>query len=212
MTLKLDHFVFGAADLREGTSWMKAALGMAPSAQGRHAQMGTINSLWRLGTAYLEVIAIDPEAPAPEGPRWFGLDRAETQARIDRAPRLLTWVVATEDIDRARAASPLDPGPARRFERDDLHWHLTVPEDGQPHHAGAFPALIQWPDGIDPPSRTLPDRELVVEEFMIEGPEPVHADLQTLGASALISRFDPADEIGFHLRVRSPVNGAVHLV
>ena len=56
--------------------------------------MGTHNRLASLGpTEFLEVIAVDPDAPLPERPRWFGLDR------FDDAPRLGTWMLATPDIE-----------------------------------------------------------------------------------------------------------------
>jgi hypothetical protein len=44
--------------------------------------MGTHNRLLKLGEGfYLELIAIDPQAPPPGRPRWFGLDRLELPVR-----------------------------------------------------------------------------------------------------------------------------------
>ncbi|MEO0386283.1 MAG: VOC family protein [Pseudomonadota bacterium] len=211
MTLTLDHLVFGTADLAHGIRWMRAALGVPPAAEGRHPQMGTINALWRIGSAYLEVIAIDRAAPPPPHPRWFALDTDQITDRIERTPRLVTWVVATDDMEAARRQSPRDPGPARRFYRDRLHWHLTVPADGSIHHDGAFPSLIQWPQGVSTPQATLPYSGLSLAEFRIAGAPELHNDLKALGADHLITGFEPASETGFLVRIESPETGSVHL-
>ncbi len=209
--LKIDHFVFGTRDLAEGTDWMRDALGVPPVGSGQHVQMGTYNSLWRLGTAYVEVIAINPDAPTPETPRWYGMDDPGVQARIAGAPHLINWVVATDDLEAALAASPLDPGPARQFARDDLHWFLTVPEDGMPHFGGAYPAIITWPEGVAPPSATLPDQGLVLKEFVIAGPTALQTALSDLGALPLLTGFEEADETDFRLIIDSPATGSVML-
>jgi hypothetical protein len=64
----LDHLVVAARTLDEGAAWCADTLGVAPEAGGRHALMGTHNRVlsiagpgWPRG--YLEIIAIDPEAP-----------------------------------------------------------------------------------------------------------------------------------------------------
>ena len=45
--------------------------------------MGTHNRvLGMAGGMYLEVIAIDPDAAAPERPRWFGLDEPAMRERL----------------------------------------------------------------------------------------------------------------------------------
>ena len=90
----IDHLVIGAADLASGARHVENLLGVPLSPGGRHGHMGTHNRLLKLGpTSYLEVIAVDPEAAPPGRPRWFGLDRPETVARLGEGPCLLTWVV-----------------------------------------------------------------------------------------------------------------------
>ncbi len=69
---KLDHIVVGCADLKFGVTWMTDMLGVGPSGGGEHDLMGTHNALWRLGDAYLEVIAINPDAGWNTRKRWFG--------------------------------------------------------------------------------------------------------------------------------------------
>src|SRR6185295_3299699 len=69
-------------------------------------EMGTHNRRLRLGDAiYLEVIAVDPGAPAPSGPRWFGLgDLTTVRAHCRSGERLRGWVAHTDDIDAVVAA------------------------------------------------------------------------------------------------------------
>ena len=66
----VDHLVVFAADLAGGVDWCQRTLGISPTAGGEHPLMGTHNRLLALGGgAYLEIIAIDPDAAAPEPPR-----------------------------------------------------------------------------------------------------------------------------------------------
>jgi hypothetical protein len=55
--------------------------------------MGTHNLLVNLASAafpraYLEILAIDPDAPAPRRIRWFDLDQPAMQQAIRGGPRL----------------------------------------------------------------------------------------------------------------------------
>lgn len=154
----IDHLVIGAADLDEGRQYVENLLGVPMSPGGKHSQMGTHNCLLGLGSStYLEVIAIDPEAPSPGRPRWFGLDHPETAARLAEEPRLLTWVVHgvnTADLAPSRRD---DLGPVEIMRRGKLEWRITIPVDGRPPADGALPALIEW-STPDHPARRLPDQ------------------------------------------------------
>ena len=149
--LTLDHIAIGAADLETGVAWAEARLGLPLRPGGRHARFGTHNRLLGLGDIYIEVIAPDPDAAAPEGPRWFGLDRWEGP------PRLCNWLCRTDDMDAARAALPADPGPALALSRGDLSWEITVPTDGSLPLDGACPTLLRWAPGALHPAARLPD-------------------------------------------------------
>jgi hypothetical protein len=145
--LEVDHLVIAARTLDEGAAWCEATFGVVPGAGGRHAFMGTHNRLLALGggwpLAYLEIIAIDPDAPAPGRPRWFGLDA------FDGAPRLVHWVArcAAGDLGNARDAALAaghDPGRVHDAARGALRWRITVPDDGALAFGGAAPTLIEW--------------------------------------------------------------------
>ena len=98
----VDHLVIGARTLAEGVAWCEATLGVVPGPGGRHPLMGTHNRLLKIAgaaypDAYLEIIAIDPGAPAPARRRWFGLDEVDLRA----GPRLLHVVAQGERLQRA---------------------------------------------------------------------------------------------------------------
>ena len=163
----LDHLVVVADSLAQGAAWCEDALGVTPGPGGRHALMGTHNRLVLLSSpawpqTYLEIIAIDPQAPWPGADgraRWFGMDHPGLRAQVRQAPRLVHFVARTasihracaalaaqgEDVGRPVAASRATPG-------GELRWQISLREDGVPQHQGALPALIEW-DGPHPADR-----------------------------------------------------------
>jgi hypothetical protein len=145
MALALDHLVIAARTLAEGVAYVEARVGVAMGPGGKHATMGTHNRLLSLGTGrFLEVIAIDPDAAPPQRPRWFTLDRAETRARLAQGPRLIHWVVRTDDIERAAAALAPDPVEILALSRGDFRWRIGVPADGGLAYEGVAPTVIEW--------------------------------------------------------------------
>ena len=107
----LDHLVVAAATLEAAVAHLEQMLGVTVPFGGKHPLMGTHNCLMKLGdTCFLEIVAIDPEAPEPGRPRWFALDDPGTRAELTVQPRLHTWLCRTDDIAGAVAASPVSPG------------------------------------------------------------------------------------------------------
>ncbi len=161
----LDHLVIAAPDLDTGADWVlrQTGLGLAPG--GEHPLMGTHNRLLSLGdAAYLEVIAINPAAPAPGHPRWFDLDRFDGQTA------LRTWVVRCDDLDAALARAPEGSGTPRDFARGDLRWRMAVPEDGRLPFDNLFPALIEWQSNAHPAPR-LPDAGAHLRSLTLRHPQ-----------------------------------------
>ncbi|MFT3663517.1 VOC family protein [Piscinibacter sp.] len=158
MNRPLDHLVIGAATLEQGAAWCEASFGVAPGPGGKHALMGTHNRLLALSSpdfprSYLEIIAIDPEAPAPARRRWFDLDDAALQAALARGPRLIHWVARCDDLAAecaASAAAGLDRGEILAAERATPHgllrWRIAVRADGRRPAGGTQPTLIEWGD------------------------------------------------------------------
>jgi len=188
MTLTIDHFVLACADLATAEPQVAEALGSPAVGHGRHDFMGTQNALWRVGGAYLELIAIDPNGITPSHPRWFGLDsvnRAETLSR----PRFITWMAASEDLDTDLAKSPLPFEPAMNCARDDLTWRVALPEGREPLGGGAYPHMIQWDAGVTPPGQALQDTGLSTASFDVIATAETVGALTQLGAAPLIDRL-----------------------
>ena len=156
-TITLDHLVVAARTLAEGTAYVTHRLGVAPSGGGRHPGMGTHNRVLGLGRGlYLEVIAIDPQAPVPEWPRWFALDAPATQQRLAKRPRLVAWVARTNSITRLAEVVYDRPATIRLMQRDALRWQFAFTADGSLPGDGMLPYLIQWATA-DHPAKNLPD-------------------------------------------------------
>lgn len=153
-SLSLDHIAVVARSLDEGTTYVEAILGVELSPGGKHGAMGTHNRLLSLGPhCYLEVIAIDPDAPKPAHRRWFNLDS------YTGAPRLMNWICSTDDLESALSAAPPGSGVPMRLTRGDMVWHMGVTDFGRLPFDDAMPALIEW--GNSPhPNRRLPDHNL----------------------------------------------------
>jgi len=156
LRIEPDHIVVAARTLDAGAAWCEATLGAVPVEGGRHAFMGTHNRLLGLGAGrharmYLEIIAIDPDAPPLARARWFDLDSPALQAAIATTPRLVHWVARCSDVDAAIAAlrsAGHDPGDAIAAERRTAHgllrWRISLRADGRRPAAGAAPLLIEW--------------------------------------------------------------------
>jgi len=170
MTTKLDHIIIGCLDLNADQAAVAMKLGMPPAARGKHDMMGTHNALWNMGDFYIELVAIDPEAPDPGRPRWFGLGDPGMQEHPKDGPRLINWAVSTDDAEALVAAAPVALGPVESFARSDLRWNVAVPVDGLPGKDGAFPLTIQWTEGVHPAER-LPDMGFRCEALTVSHPD-----------------------------------------
>jgi hypothetical protein len=151
----VDHLVYAAPELKAAVAAMEPRLGVRAGYGGKHTGRGTHNALISLGgDSYLELIAPDPEQPAPAEPRAFGLDTL-------REPGLVAWAMAVVDIEAAAEAARndgYDPGPVVAMSRalpggGELRWRLTLRR--QPAGGGLVPFLIEW-ETASHPSATAP--------------------------------------------------------
>jgi hypothetical protein len=155
-----------AVSLEAGRAAVEAALGVRLSEVGHHPHMGTHNRLLGLGPGlYLEVIAIDPDAPAPAWPRWFDLDR------FAGPPRITNWIARTHDLDAALAAAPAGAGQATALARGDFRWRIGIPATGILPFDDGFPALIEWTGSLHPAAR-LQDQGVRLRHFEVQTPDP----------------------------------------
>ncbi|GAB6059725.1 VOC family protein [Desulfonatronum parangueonense] len=164
----IDHIAVTAPSLEIGAEFIQESLGVTLEPGGKHPRMGTHNLLLRLdATLYLEVIAPDPKAPQPGRPRWFGLDKLQS----DSSPELSAWIARTEDIRSVVASSTEDLGAIETMHRGGLQWLITIPATGRAPIDGVAPALIEWPQGVHP-TENLRDQGLSLIELQLVHPDP----------------------------------------
>jgi len=168
---RVDHLVYATPDLARSVGEFEARLGVRATSGGRHPGRGTHNALLALGpTAYLEIIGPDPEQPAPERPRSFGIDGLAE-------PRIVTWAANAGDLERrvaeARAAGvALGDVVAGGRERPDgvvLAWRLTALTTLVAD--GIVPFLIDW--GTSPHPARDAAAGLTLVDLRAEHPDAV---------------------------------------
>ena len=216
MKTQIDHLVVVAKTLEIGVQWCEATLGVTPAPGGDHPHYGTHNRLFKIATpanplAYLEIIAINPEAKrlanAP-ATRWFDMDDAALQAAVASEPRLVHFVANTDDIQAARIAlkkQDIEPGLAmhanRHTRKGVLQWQITVREDGQRPFNGALPSLIQWgkADAAEPlrlhPRNSLPRSGVTLQSIAVTHPTAakLQAAYDAIGLSGIALKTGPAN-------------------
>lgn len=169
---------------------IEALLGVRPIPGGRHPLFGTHNALLSLGPdTYLEVIAPDPDLPAPARGRLVNLS-------ADQVPRFMTWVLRVRNLEAfmrnpavARSGiGPVEGGNRQQADGSLIEWQLTdpyaLPMDG------AVPFLIDWRNTTHP-ARTGPEAGELTG-LRIEHPDPlrVRAALQALAAAANVVKAE----------------------
>jgi hypothetical protein len=182
-----DHLVVAAETVGQGCDWVEQLLGARPVPGGKHLTMGTHNAVLSLGPRfYLEVIAVDPEAPRPLRPRWFDLDEPRMKAALAEGPRLVHWVARTDAIEAAVSRMP-ELGLVTPMRRGDFQWRITVPTDGHLPGRGLVPTLIQWSDARHP-ADALADSGLRMVAIAGEHmePAPIRSQLASLGLSDVL--------------------------
>ncbi len=143
--MNFDHLVIAADNLEQGREWVQRQLGIDMSFGGDHIQMGTHNLLVQLDDqSFLEVIAVNSLIPAPNRPRWFDLDNPLLKRSIKSEPRLLTWLVNTDNIDSGIQNGACSFGRKVPISRNNLNWDISLPSDGRLFGGGLIPYLIQW--------------------------------------------------------------------
>jgi len=162
--IHFDHFAVAGLTLVEASEYVQHALGVPLQTGGRHAHFGTYNQLLGLGDFYIEAIAIDPTAPAPDYPRWFDLNNFAGN------PRITNWICATADLDALLRECPFEVGTPLALQRDHLRWRFTNPQSGNLPMDGACPALIDWGD-TPHPAKSLVDQVCRLQRFVVQHPE-----------------------------------------
>ncbi len=191
MTSTLDHIAIIAPSLKDGMVWVRECLGVMPQMGGAHPQMGTHNMLLRLGADFfLEVIAVDPNAPRPAQPRWFGLDERDTlHDHWNDGRRLRGMVARTDTLAETAGLAPDLLGAPMRITRGERAWMFAVRADGKLPLDGAVPHLMDWgaQGSAAPAMQDLGCKlvDLVLETPAPEAVEGVYARIGLAGAPKL---------------------------
>ena len=215
--LQLDHLVIAARTLEEGADFIAAKLGVEMTGGGAHPLMRTHNRLLNLwGGAYLEVIAIDPNAEPIDTPRprLFALDDPAQRKRLEAGPQLVHWVAGVKRpkaLTRWQAQYPERIPAVVAMTRGGNAWGLTVSGDGafpawQGAGDGLLPSLIQWDTPLHP-SESLPETgialksltgfhpraHLISEQLAWLGVSHLMQVEVTTGTPVLVAEFELAD-------------------
>ncbi|MFM9927594.1 VOC family protein [Variovorax sp. H27-G14] len=189
---KLDHLTVIAPSLEEGVAHIRSCLGVDIAFGRKHAHMGTHNHLLCLGDGiYLEVIAIDEDAPRIAGPRWFGLDdRAGVRKAWDAGKRLRGWVASTDHFERHMAEHASSYGERRQFQGGTSSYFFSVPMDGALPLDGVAPSLIDR-QGQRPSLPPEAQRGCSLLSFAIEHPDAMKTEglyraLNIVGSPAVV--------------------------
>jgi Glyoxalase-like domain len=182
--LKLDHLTVIAPSLAEGVEHARSCLDLDIPFGQRHTYMGTCNHLLQLGsTVYLEIVALDPAADAPNRRRWFGLDdQARVRSDWEDGRRLRGWVARTDAIDAILAAHGHIFGEKVPLPTINSSFDFAIPKDGSLPLDGAAPSIIDR-RGRPRAMETIADLGARLRSFTLEHPDPiaVAALYRTLG-------------------------------
>lgn len=142
--VELDHVLLAVDDLAAGASLLEDRFGLASVDGGRHPHWGTANRIVPLGSAYLELVAVDdPDRAARTAfGRWVASRGASTA-------RLIGWAVRTNRIDEVagRRGLPVADGSRTRPDGRVLTWRIAGID--QAAAEPSLPFLIEW--GADTP-------------------------------------------------------------
>ena len=215
ISTELDHIVVAARTLEEGRAWAREVLGVEAVGGGKHDGLATHNTLLKLnGRRYLEIIAIDPDAGAPNFPRWFGLDTAEVRDHIAHGPRLVAWVArcagASDAIKQLAATPGYEANVVRSASRADFRWRFAFTPDGARIASGALPHLIQWKGEVHPCDR-LPESGVSLTSLMPGAPEPEYISgmLEALRFSDALIQVGQSTASHLVAMLRTPLGSVV---
>ncbi len=143
---KLDHIVFGAYTLEEGTEFVENILQANLSDIGYHKDMGTHNRVIRISDqVYLEVVAIDPQIRNLKNKKWFNLDNPKLQYKLKKSPQIISYVIENNDLKIPKYYDPFFDAS-----RDNYRWQFAMPTckknilQSEIVESGIIPSLISW--------------------------------------------------------------------
>ena len=141
---KIDHFVFGANTLNEGSNTIKKILDEDLSEINVHETMGTHNRVISLGSSYLEIIAPDPQNKNANNNTWFNLSDKIYREKFLKIPKLISFVISSDDL-----SSSIFFEKEFFVSRNKYKWFFKKPnfeylKRNNFTNTNLFPSLINW--------------------------------------------------------------------
>ena len=141
---KIDHFVFGANTLSEGSNTIKKILDEDLSEINTHESMGTHNRVISLGSNYLEIIALDPKNQNANSNTWFNLSDKIYREKFLKTPKLISFVISSDDL-----SSSIFFQKEFFVSRNKYKWFFKKPNfeylnKNNFTNTNLFPSLINW--------------------------------------------------------------------
>ena len=141
---KIDHFVFGAKTLNDGSKVIKNILDEDLSEINVHETMGTHNRVISLGSCYLEVISLDPKNKNANNDTWFNLSNKNYRENFLRIPKLISFVISSQELN-----SSIFFEKEFLVSRNKYKWFFKKPNFEYLNkinftNTNLFPSLINW--------------------------------------------------------------------
>ena len=141
---KIDHFVFGASTLSEGSKTIKKILDEDLSEINVHETMGTHNRVISLGSCYLEVISLDPKNQNANNNTWFNLSDKIYREKFLKIPKLISFVISSKELN-----SSIYFEKEFLVSRNKYKWFFKKPNfeylsKNNFKNTNLFPSLINW--------------------------------------------------------------------
>ena len=161
---KIDHFVFAANTLSEGTKAIKNILHEDLSEINTHETMGTHNRVISIGSCYLEVISLDPKNQNANSNTWFNLSDKIYREKFLKIPKLISFVISSQELNNSIFFE-------KEFlvSRNKYKWIFKKPnfhylKKNNFRNVNLFPSLINW-------ETTSPLNEMKKSSYIFESLE-----------------------------------------
>ncbi len=200
MKNRLDHLMYGSADLDSAIQRFEILSGVTADPGGSHPGRGTRNALLSLGDgAYLELMAPDP------GQRVEGTFGA-TFMRMKR-PQIHTYILKGRDLERAQVKlaklgvnTELRPMSRKTPRNELLQWRLLIP---LANPFGEFvPRVIDWMETPHPSDTSVSG--CILEAFEIGHPEAERLGMVMEALDFAPDDLSRSDSPYFLARIRTP--------
>ena len=166
MGYKIDHLVVACNNLEEGSNYVQDILNLKLGPIGYHKSLGTYNRVLKVGSIYIEVIALDPFSEVDKEKSFFGLSYNYVRKNILTQPRLVSFVISsTKEFNSPYYLKK------KYVERGKFRWNFSHPNSKKINklifpYPYVFPSFINWVSNS--PILEMENNELLFDSLIIE--------------------------------------------